>query len=120
VLKSVSMAAVGGQTLALVGATGSGKSTCLRLLFRCQSVLDRVLRFCAVRCLGAVLCDARSAVEVPQTLKLFSKLYVTAMPCRFYDATGGRVTINGQDISKVTQVMLAGHWPLAIGHRWSH
>ena len=29
-----------------------------------------------------------------------------ALPCRFYDATGGRVTINGQDISKVTQVML--------------
>ena len=37
-LKSVSMAAAGGQTLALVGATGSGKSTCLRLLFRCQLV----------------------------------------------------------------------------------
>lgn len=25
-------------------------------------------------------------------------------PCRFYDATGGRITIGGQDVSKVTQV----------------
>ena len=48
------MAAAGGQTLALVGATGSGKSTCLRLLFRCQPVLLDVLRFCDVRYL--VLC----------------------------------------------------------------
>lgn len=58
VLRGVSMATPGGRTMALVGATGSGKSTCLRLLFR------------------------------------------------FYDATGGRVTINGQDISKVTQASL--------------
>ncbi len=33
-LKNVSVSAGGGRTLALVGATGSGKSTCLRLLFR--------------------------------------------------------------------------------------
>ena len=56
VLRDVSVAAAGGRTLALVGATGSGKSTCLRLLFR------------------------------------------------FYDPTAGRVTIDGQDISTVTQV----------------
>lgn len=73
VLKSVSMAAAGGQTLALVGATGSGKSTCLRLLFRCRLVL-RMLRFCAVRCLGAVLHDAGPAVEVLQIWEPFDSL----------------------------------------------
>jgi ABC-type multidrug transport system fused ATPase/permease subunit len=44
VLKGVSLAAAGGQTLALVGATGSGKSTCLRLLFMCQMVSQNALR----------------------------------------------------------------------------
>ena len=34
VLKNVSFKVEGGQTLALVGATGSGKSSLLRLLFR--------------------------------------------------------------------------------------
>lgn len=34
VLKDVSFHCPGGKTLALVGPTGSGKSTCLRLLFR--------------------------------------------------------------------------------------
>jgi predicted ABC-type transport system involved in lysophospholipase L1 biosynthesis ATPase subunit len=71
VLKSVSMAAAGGQTLALVGATGSGKSTCLRLLFRCRLVLCCVLRICDVRCLGAVLHDVGSAVEALQAWARF-------------------------------------------------
>lgn len=35
VLKHVSFSVPGGSTVALVGATGSGKSTILRLLFRC-------------------------------------------------------------------------------------
>ena len=34
VLKNISFVARGGETLALVGETGSGKSTILRLLFR--------------------------------------------------------------------------------------
>ena len=34
VLRNVSWSVAGGQTLALVGATGAGKSTALRLLFR--------------------------------------------------------------------------------------
>jgi ABC-type transport system involved in Fe-S cluster assembly fused permease/ATPase subunit len=34
VLKNVSFTVPGGSTVALVGATGSGKSTILRLLFR--------------------------------------------------------------------------------------
>ena len=34
VLDRVSFRVAGGKTLALVGATGSGKSSCLRLLFR--------------------------------------------------------------------------------------
>lgn len=42
VLKDVSFRLEGGQTLALVGATGSGKSTALRLLFRSGSPLTAV------------------------------------------------------------------------------
>lgn len=34
VLRNVSFSVPGGSTLALVGATGSGKSTCVRLLLR--------------------------------------------------------------------------------------
>ena len=74
VLKSVSMAAAGGQTLALVGATGSGKSTCLRLLFRCRLLLCCVPQLRAVLCLGAVHCDARSAAETLQIWELFDLL----------------------------------------------
>jgi ABC-type transport system involved in Fe-S cluster assembly fused permease/ATPase subunit len=55
VLKGVSFTAAGGSTVAVVGSTGSGKSTILRLLLR------------------------------------------------LYDPQGGRVLIDGQDISRVTQ-----------------
>ncbi len=58
ILKGVSIVAEGGQTVAVVGATGSGKSTLGRLLFR------------------------------------------------FYDVTGGRVTVDGQDVRDVTQASL--------------
>ncbi|CUH81478.1 Putative multidrug export ATP-binding/permease protein [Tritonibacter multivorans] len=55
ILKGVSLQAGAGQTVAIVGSTGSGKSTIGRLLFR------------------------------------------------FYDVTGGRLTIDGQDVRDVTQ-----------------
>jgi ABC-type transport system involved in Fe-S cluster assembly fused permease/ATPase subunit len=55
VLKGVSFSAAGGSTVAVVGSTGSGKSTILRLLLR------------------------------------------------LYDPQAGRVLIDGQDISRVTQ-----------------
>ncbi|ADO42497.1 ABCB family ABC transporter ATP-binding protein/permease [Ketogulonicigenium vulgare] len=58
ILKGVSFTVPAGKTLALVGATGSGKSTIGRLLFR------------------------------------------------FYDVTGGRILIDGQDIRDVTQESL--------------
>ncbi|MGM0583133.1 MAG: ABCB family ABC transporter ATP-binding protein/permease [Pseudomonadota bacterium] len=58
VLRGVDIAAEGGETVAVVGPTGSGKSTLGRLLFR------------------------------------------------FYDVTGGRVTIDGQDVRDVTQESL--------------
>ncbi|WP_353329146.1 ABC transporter ATP-binding protein/permease [Phaeobacter sp. NW0010-22] len=54
ILRGVSLTAAGGQTVAIVGATGSGKSTIGRLLFR------------------------------------------------FYDATGGALKIDGQDVRDVT------------------
>lgn len=44
VLKNVSFKVEGGQTLALVGATGSGKSSLLRLLFRFYDPSSGVIR----------------------------------------------------------------------------
>jgi ATP-binding cassette subfamily B protein len=58
ILHGVDFAIASGQTVAVVGATGAGKSTLSRLLFR------------------------------------------------FYDVTGGRITVDGQDIRKVTQESL--------------
>jgi len=58
ILKSVSFEVPAGQTIAIVGPTGAGKSTISRLLFR------------------------------------------------FYDVTGGRITIDGQDLRDVTQESL--------------
>ncbi|TNJ40860.1 ABC transporter ATP-binding protein/permease [Phaeobacter sp. B1627] len=58
ILKGVSLVVGAGQTVAIVGSTGSGKSTIGRLLFR------------------------------------------------FYDVTGGRLTIDGQDLRDVTQESL--------------
>ncbi|EBA16352.1 ABC transporter, ATP-binding/permease protein [Roseobacter sp. SK209-2-6] len=58
ILKGITMEAKAGQTLAIVGSTGSGKSTIGRLLFR------------------------------------------------FYDVTGGRLIIDGQDVRDVTQESL--------------
>ncbi|NIZ14344.1 ABC transporter ATP-binding protein/permease [Phaeobacter sp. HF9A] len=58
ILKGVSLDVPAGQTVAIVGSTGSGKSTIGRLLFR------------------------------------------------FYDVTGGRVLIDGQDVREVTQKSL--------------
>ena len=58
ILKGITMEAKPGQTVAIVGSTGSGKSTIGRLLFR------------------------------------------------FYDVTGGALTIDGQDVREVTQESL--------------
>ncbi len=58
ILKGITMEAKPGQTVAIVGSTGSGKSTIGRLLFR------------------------------------------------FYDVTGGSLTIDGQDVRDVTQASL--------------
>ena len=58
ILKGVTIDVAGGQTVAIVGSSGSGKSTIGRLLFR------------------------------------------------FYDVTGGRILIDGQDIRDVTQESL--------------
>jgi ATP-binding cassette, subfamily B, heavy metal transporter len=60
VLTGLSFTAAAGKTLAVVGASGAGKSTIARLLFR------------------------------------------------FYDVTGGRISIDGQDIRDVTQTSLRG------------
>jgi ABC-type multidrug transport system fused ATPase/permease subunit len=55
VLRHVSFSAPGGSTVALVGATGSGKSTILRLLFRFYDPQA-----------GAVIVDGQNIAEVTQ------------------------------------------------------
>ena len=55
ILKGVSIAAEGGETVAVVGATGSGKSTLGRLLFRFYDVQG-----------GAVLVDGQDVRDVTQ------------------------------------------------------
>jgi ATP-binding cassette subfamily B multidrug efflux pump len=66
VLKDVSFTAEPGQTVAILGATGSGKSTLVNL--------------------------------IP----------------RFYDVTGGRITIDGQDLREVTLDSLRSHIGVAL------
>ena len=44
VLRNVSFRVPGGQTIALVGATGSGKSTITRLIFRFYDVSSGAVR----------------------------------------------------------------------------
>lgn len=56
ILKGISLTVEAGQTVAIVGATGSGKSTIGRLLFRFYDVTD-----------GAILIDGQDIRDVTQT-----------------------------------------------------
>ena len=73
VLKNVSFKVNGGQTLALVGATGSGKSSLLRLLFRFYDPASGVIRIDG-QALGDVTQKSlRAAMAVvPQDTVLFN------------------------------------------------
>ena len=73
VLKNVSFKVDGGQTLALVGATGSGKSSLLRLLFRFYDPSSGVIRIDG-QALGDVTQKSlRAAMAVvPQDTVLFN------------------------------------------------
>ena len=72
-LKNVSFKVDGGQTLALVGATGSGKSSLLRLLFRFYDPASGVIRIDG-QALGDVTQKSlRAAMAVvPQDTVLFN------------------------------------------------
>ena len=73
VLKNVSFKVNGGQTLALVGATGSGKSSLLRLLFRFYDPASGVIRIDG-QALGDVTQKSlrASMAVVPQDTVLFN------------------------------------------------
>ncbi|KAK9823014.1 hypothetical protein WJX81_007044 [Elliptochloris bilobata] len=73
VLKGVSFACPGGQTLALVGATGSGKSTALRLIFRFYDPLSGAVRIDGQDVRDVTQASLRSAMAVvPQDTVLFN------------------------------------------------
>lgn len=73
VLKSVSFAAAGGKTVALVGATGSGKSTCLRLLYRFYDVTSGAISIDGQDIRSVRLSTLRQCIGmVPQDVVLFN------------------------------------------------
>lgn len=73
VLKDVSFRVGGGQTLALVGATGSGKSSLLRLLFRFYDPTSGVIRIDGQAVGDVTQKTLRAAMAVvPQDTVLFN------------------------------------------------
>ncbi|KAG1671983.1 hypothetical protein FOA52_013356 [Chlamydomonas sp. UWO 241] len=73
VLKGVSFHVPGGQTLAVVGATGSGKSTILRLLLRFYDVNQGSVRIDGMDVRAVTQHSLRSAIAVvPQDCMLFN------------------------------------------------
>ena len=80
ILKNVSFTVPAGKTLAIVGQSGSGKSTIVKLLLRYFVLLS---------------CSAA---------QLLSMLIIVIS--RFYDPESGRVVIGGQDIKTVSQSSL--------------
>ncbi len=73
ILKGVSLKAEAGQTIAIVGATGSGKSTIGRLLFRFYDVTEGALRIDGQDVRDITLSSLHDAVGVvPQDTVLFN------------------------------------------------
>ncbi len=73
VLKDVSFKIEGGQTLALVGATGSGKSSLLRLLFRFYDPTSGVIKIDGQAVGDVTQKSLRAAMAVvPQDTVLFN------------------------------------------------
>lgn len=73
VLKNVSFKVEGGQTLALVGATGSGKSSLLRLLFRFYDPSTGVIKIDGQAIDGVTQKSLRASMAVvPQDTVLFN------------------------------------------------
>lgn len=74
VLEHVNLDVEPGTTLAIVGRTGSGKSTLIDLVMRLYDVSDGVIRFDGVDIRDLSLEQLRDAISsVPQTSFLFSK-----------------------------------------------
>ena len=73
VLRGVSFGVEGGRTLALVGATGSGKPTCLRLLLRFYDPTAGAVRIDGQDVARVTLASLRRRIAVvPQDTVLFN------------------------------------------------
>lgn len=105
ILRGVSFSVPAGSSCAVVGASGSGKSTILRLLFRCARA--RATQHAATcntlpapaqlpsaslsRLLACSVCLLCLPPHLPACLPAFR-------PPRFYDAEAGAVRVGGADV----------------------
>ncbi|KAL3160766.1 hypothetical protein ABBQ38_009179 [Trebouxia sp. C0009 RCD-2024] len=94
VLKNVSFKVGGGQTLALVGATGSGKSSLLRLLFRFYDPSSGVIRIDGQAIDEVTQKSLRATMAVvPQDTVLFNDSIL-------YNLRYGKPTADDNDVHK--------------------
>ena len=92
VLKDVSFAAKPGQTIALVGETGGGKSTILKLLYRYYDVAGGAIRIDGQEIRGVKLDSLRDSFGmVPQDPSLFNVSLMDNIKYARLDATDDEV-----------------------------
>ncbi|MFW6448246.1 MAG: ABC transporter ATP-binding protein [Halobacteriota archaeon] len=89
ILKSIDFTVDGGETLALVGPTGAGKSTVLKLLLRLYDIDD-----------GAIRIDGQDIREVGLTSLRESIAYVGQTPFLFYGTVEENIAYGSFDASK--------------------
>lgn len=89
VLKNISFEAWPGETVALVGHTGSGKSSIINLLFRFYDVKE-----------GAILIDGANVQDVPKQLIRQHMGIVLQDPFLFTGTIASNVSLNDPSISR--------------------
>ncbi|KAK4322985.1 hypothetical protein Pmani_006291 [Petrolisthes manimaculis] len=97
ILKNVSFTVEPGQTLAIVGPTGSGKSTIMRLLFRFYDIVGGKIFIDDTDVQDFTQTSLRQAMGVvPQDTVLFNDTI-------FYNIHYGRVTATDQEVREAAQ-----------------
>lgn len=89
VLKNISFEARKGETVALVGHTGSGKSSIINLLFRFYDVKQ-----------GAILIDGRNVLEMPKQLVRRHMGIVLQDPFLFTGTIRSNISLDDPSISR--------------------